>query len=398
MSFDLERHYEACKAGDVHAGTLMPILRNYAAKCRTVFELGTANCHSASAFLLGGARLVSVDHLKEGWKQNLPALRAVIGDVQAAVDGRFMFIEGDSREVECPEEYDLLFVDSEHTYECCIAELRRHGPKAKKWILLHDTDIFGKVGDPGGGEGLLKAIDEFLAEQPEWERECHYTLGSGMTILRRIAAHPVAMVKHVMRCLEKADRFESGLSPEALMVPGLTSLKIRHFLNNLNSIPMDYLEIGLHKGGTFVSSLFGNQPQSAVACDNWAQMDQTKQTGLEFFANCKQFLPDQQFKVIERDCFYIKQEDMIRPVNLYLYDGNHDYDAQFSALTHFYPMLADVFIFLCDDFNWPQPRQATLEAIKALALKPWLQLELSSFKDFDNEAWWNGLFVGVFEK
>ena len=56
------------------------------------------------------------------------------------------------------------------------------------------------------------------------------------------------------------------------------------------------------------------------------------------------------------------------PVNFYLYDGEHSHESQRKALTHFYPMLDDVFIFVVDDYTWETARSGTQEGIGELGL------------------------------
>lgn len=97
----------------------------------------------------------------------------------------FSFVRGDSLEINIPE-CQLLHIDSLHTYKHLIAELRRHGPKSSKWIALHDTETFGKIGKDGTKPGLVAAIDQFLSEnEGEWTRHLHLTNNNGMTLLRR---------------------------------------------------------------------------------------------------------------------------------------------------------------------------------------------------------------------
>ena len=53
------------------------------------------------------------------------------------------------------------------------------------------------------------------------------------------------------------------------------------------------------------------------------------------------------------------REQLTAPINFYLYDGEHSFEAQRQALTHFYAMLDDVFIFLVDDYSWDAAKAGT---------------------------------------
>jgi hypothetical protein len=50
---------------------------------------------------------------------------------------------------------------------------------------MHDTTIFGEVGEGREGLGLWKAIEEFLEINPHWSVHERYTNNNGLTILKR---------------------------------------------------------------------------------------------------------------------------------------------------------------------------------------------------------------------
>lgn len=79
---------------------------------------------------------------------------------------------------------DLLFIDTLHTYDQLRQELALHADKARKYIVLHDTETFGKVGE-GGTQGLWPAVTEFLAARPEWTVLERRTNNNGLTVLGR---------------------------------------------------------------------------------------------------------------------------------------------------------------------------------------------------------------------
>lgn len=74
------------------------------------------------------------------------------------------------------EETDLLFIDTLHTYNQLSQELKIHGNKSKKYIILHDTVAF---------KDLDQAINEFLEENPHWKLLVKYYNNNGLTILER---------------------------------------------------------------------------------------------------------------------------------------------------------------------------------------------------------------------
>jgi len=103
----------------------------------------------------------------------------------------FRFICGDSRKVEI-EETDLLFIDTHHTYEQLSAELNRHGNKAGKYIICHDT-----VYDAG----CLKAIKDYIVHNFHWRISEHFTHNNGLTVMERTGA--AAVLKNTGNCTKK---------------------------------------------------------------------------------------------------------------------------------------------------------------------------------------------------
>jgi len=94
------------------------------------------------------------------------------------------------------EPTDLLFIDTWHIYEQLKQELLLHSKYARKYIIMHDTSVFGDVRTseyyncyvkPGlEGKGLWPAITEFLSENTEWALKDRFTNCNGLTVLKRV--------------------------------------------------------------------------------------------------------------------------------------------------------------------------------------------------------------------
>ena len=82
------------------------------------------------------------------------------------------------------EPTDLLFVDTLHNYDQVRQELALHGEAARRWIVFHDTETFGTVGDDGG-RGINQAIDEWLQAKPEWRIVYRTHRNNGLTVIER---------------------------------------------------------------------------------------------------------------------------------------------------------------------------------------------------------------------
>jgi hypothetical protein len=214
-------------------------------------------------------------------------------------------------------------------------------------------------------------------------------MSSPTTVVRPSAA---VLQLHVDTSIELAERLTSKLDRAAFRARGFTSPKVRHLLNNLGGLEgLDYLEVGVHRGATFVASNYKNTLASATAVDNWSEFAEDGTVKAEFLQNCATLLAPESYRFLEQDCFTVTREQFRAPINFYLYDGEHSFEAQRRALTHFYAMLDDVFIFLVDDYSWDQAKAGTQEAIGELGLQPLFERELT-------EGWWNGLYVSVLRK
>jgi len=79
---------------------------------------------------------------------------------------------------------DLLFIDSLHTYAQVAGELA-YATFVNKFIVLHDTVLFGDVGQDGSTPSINQAIREFLDRNQDWTVMEHRTNNNGLTVLTR---------------------------------------------------------------------------------------------------------------------------------------------------------------------------------------------------------------------
>lgn len=201
-------------------------------------------------------------------------------------------------------------------------------------------------------------------------------------------------VEFIEAAIRKAEAGRSKLAGGALDVTGYTSPKIRHLLNNLGELPgAHHLEVGVHEGATFVATNFRNRMSSSVAVDNWSEFAQNGKSRERFIGNAGKFLTPGSYRFYEQDCFAVTKEQLPDPVDFFLYDGSHGYESHLKALTHFCPLLDDVFLFLVDDWGWPDTRKGTRQAVQELGLKTLFEAELGQ-----DQGWWNGFFVSLLAK
>jgi hypothetical protein len=205
----------------------------------------------------------------------------------------------------------------------------------------------------------------------------------------------------IKSAIEKADKFQSKLTPEAMGVPFLGSLKIRALLNNLGELATHFGEAGCHKSGSFCSTIFGNSNiKSATAIDSW-ESDATSEDKAypQFMANTLKFKPENtELNVIVSDCWKVDLGSIPNKIDLYSYDCGHSEDDQCKALTYYYPVLADEFIFCCDDFGWPEVKAGTKRGIKEARLEVLFEQEFITDHEYDNMSWWTGYYIALLKK
>ena len=177
---EIDNVYEfQCKNNNTEIFEHLPTLLRYSKECSNLTEFGVRDVVSTWAFLKSRPKkLTSYDIYKS------PNINQVTS-ICKAEGVNFEFIQSSTLDVEI-EETDLLFIDTLHVYQQLRAELFKHAPKVRKYIIMHDTTTFGMNGETNDSVGLLPAIDEFLKSNLEWKTKEVYTNLHGLTILERM--------------------------------------------------------------------------------------------------------------------------------------------------------------------------------------------------------------------
>jgi hypothetical protein len=209
-------------------------------------------------------------------------------------------------------------------------------------------------------------------------------------------------IKHITKSFENAENNTSKVSPDILAIDGMTGVKTRHFYNNLLNYPdARYLEIGTWKGSSVCAAMFDNSAN--ITCiDNWSEFGGPK---TEFLDNFNKFKGTNNAHFIEANCFTLDITQLPFKYNIYMYDGNHSSDSHYRALAHYYNVLDNTFIFIVDDWNDKNIRNATCQAIKDLNLIILYEKEIRLTNDDTHTpvdiarvSWWNGIYVVLLEK
>jgi hypothetical protein len=159
-------------AGDIHEH--LPALSKLASECSHVTEMGVRHCVSTWAFVDGlqhkGGRFVAMDIVNPP-EANLKAVQDKCKEL--GID--FEFILGDTLRMEI-EETDLLFIDTVHTARQLLRELIIHADRARKYIVLHDTESCKKE--------LWPVVEKFAVGK--WKVKEHYENCNGLTVLEKV--------------------------------------------------------------------------------------------------------------------------------------------------------------------------------------------------------------------
>ncbi len=179
-------------------------LTKLTSECSSVLECGVRSIVSSWAFVNGLAinksenkKLVCCDIQPSGGANEL-ATACKQHDIEHT------FIVGNDLEISM-EPYDMIFIDTWHVYGHLKRELAKMHSYAKKYIVMHDTEVDKVQGESirmnynideqvkQSGysrdevtSGLGRAIDDFLVANPEWKVKKHFVHNNGLTVLERI--------------------------------------------------------------------------------------------------------------------------------------------------------------------------------------------------------------------
>ena len=173
-------------------------------------------------------------------------------------------------------------------------------------------------------------------------------------------------INHVKNSFINADSMVTKLSPDILLLEGMSGFKTRVFYNEIASgWGVKYLEIGAWKGSSTCSALFSNSID-ITTMDNWSLFNGPV---TEFMDNVQKYRGANRVVEIEADSFELDVSTLPYKYNVYLYDGAHSDEAHEQALTHYINAMEDTFIFMVDDWMYQGVRKGTYAAIEKLGLK-----------------------------
>lgn len=240
--------------------------------------------------------------------------------------------------------------------------------------------------------------------------DCHYCESVVESHLKKQDREQHHYVKHVIDSIDKSAQGISNFVAEGYPVPGLTSDRVRHFLNNLCQVENAvYMEVGVYVGSTFFAALQGNHIK-AYAVDHFRSTDISPELNqmpwapsgdpkTDFISYAQEYQGKSAVKLLDKDCRSVLESDIhpeYKP-NIIFYDGDHDYRIQFDFLNTSLDYLQDTFILVIDDANIESAIASTNDFIRINKLGILYEKKILNQVE-DSTQWWNGLYILVLKK
>ena len=147
-------------------------MHKYANECNHITEFGVRTGVSTWAWLASRAQVIrcfDIQNVSNNLKFHYESAK------ETKKDFTFTCVDTTADKLDI-EETDLLFIDTNHTYEQCSKELKIHSHKVNKYLMFHDTTLCPE---------LNKAIEEFLKDNLNWKVKEIFTNNNGLTVLEK---------------------------------------------------------------------------------------------------------------------------------------------------------------------------------------------------------------------
>ena len=209
------------------------------------------------------------------------------------------------------------------------------------------------------------------------------------------------LIEAIKSSLDDALQSKGKLPPDVLDIRGMSGKKYRIFINNLveRTAEARYLEIGSYVGSTLCAAIHGNSVRS-LAIDNWSRGGKRG-----FFSNLSKNCSNKTRVSVLAEDFRSVDYGAIGRFNIYMFDGPHEYQDQFDALSYPLMCLDEQFVYIVDDWNWERVRNGTFAAIRSLNLTVLFQVEIRTTLDNTHTKlsgkwsdWHNGYLIAVLQR
>lgn len=217
-------------------------------------------------------------------------------------------------------------------------------------------------------------------------------------------------IKHIEESIQWGELEVSKLTLDILNIQGITSNKVKCFMNNICNVDgANYLEIGVFRGSTFCSAIYGNDIK-ATGIDNWSSpylmpsgvsqkmsfylRDIPTDPKEEFLTNVKRFGNVENINVYRAN--YLDFDySTIEPLDIIFYDGETKYYDQYTTIKKLIPHMSNKCILIVDDWNWQ--KEGAIKALEESDSIITYQKNIHTMGE-DSKDFWNGLGIFLVEK
>ena len=117
----------------------------------------------------------------------------------------------------------------------------------------------------------------------------------------------------------------------------------------------------------------------------------------EFEKNIREYKGNSNITIYDADIFDVNIFEMKDQIQLFFYDGPHDFETTRQAVMFYYPTFAKEAILVFDDANWQGVVDGAASGLhEAGAHLVYEKLMLNS--EENSREWWNGLYIVVIRK
>jgi len=238
--------------------------------------------------------------------------------------------------------------------------------------------------------------------------DCNYCEAVVDSHMKKADLHVHPHVETCIDAFENSGKYLSNHTSEP--VPGLTSPRVRHFLNNICSQEgAVYLEIGVFAGSTFCAAIENNDMVAAYANDTWQEPElQPEREDLNidvvgdmdtFISNVEKVSENLDFdiSILKGECEGLNRDNFQHKVNIIFYDGDNDPTVMWRFFNTIDAYTDDVFTLIIDDANSELNVKTTKEFVNQTGWNVLYERELLNNQE-DENMWWNGLYVLVLSK
>lgn len=213
-----------------------------------------------------------------------------------------------------------------------------------------------------------------------------------------------SLINHIEESIKFGELEVSKLTHDVITLEGLTSSKVKMFLNNLCNLDgSTYLELGVYKGATFCCAMYQNNIKG-IAIDGWKnnlQPNTSTIIGIDkenpqeiFLQNIKAFCSKQDVDTYKAS-FQDFNFNIIPTPNIIYYDGEVSELEILTSLSNLFKSIQGTFILVVDDWNWTNKHVKTFLNLSQINIH--YQKELFTSIEDPND-FWNGLGVFLLEK